>query len=879
MFLGSGVVKVTVGTGGSGYASPPTVALAGGGGTGATAVAQMAGTVVQAVVIGNAGTGYTSSPTVSFSGGGGTGAAATATVLSYAGTRPLTMFKGRFNDLYGVDGYGRGFRWDGETPQLEPLGITKPDAFSAPTASGTGNLYVSAVQIIDGGAGYNQPPTAAFTGGGATTQATAAVQIKNGRVSGVTLTGRGTGYTSSPLLTFSGGQGTSAAFTVNVKGYVSGILVTSGGAGYTGTPTLTFGNTQGLTGANVLVSVDADDGVVLGGEVLAAGTGATTTGITAALTGGGATTQAQVTPVITYTVHAISVANSGTGYLVPPVITIVPDAADPGGGGASAQCAIDTDGRITGVTVLSGGQFSIPPTAIIADSGAKAMATVRNALKGLYKCAIRYLDDTPESQGGPIPSSISELQDVDCSAGYAQLTWALNNHAMESRVHAIELWRTTADQAVALYRVARIDKVGGVLPNTAYVDTLTDADLLDVTRDTTSSNTSSKYGFMPIVLPSGALNARRFDPPPTNMAVACMFQDRAWYAVDTTGAKPNSLYYSEVDEPESVPESNELVVQENVPDSDAIAALIPLGSSLLLAQHRHIYKLTYVAQPLFDAAIQLVSYRGVLNSRCWDVFAGVAFAADDYGLYAFDGGREDAISAPIDDYWRDGIIDFSKSKYFYVKVSPQERVVRFFYCRATDGTYPRRALCFSLATQAWWEEEFAQALPHACVAQASGQQRVLYGGEAGAFLKSGGLVDATTSGGAQAVAYQYRSPPMALVNEKGARSVSVLYTPTAGTHSLNLGLHYNNSSSPRANAVATDRGGGFTTATGSTVATLNLAAARSPLGDATGQATAHFAGRVDERSAGADRHVAIAFSGAQQSDAVRLHAVTIEGVS
>lgn len=877
MLLGSGVVKVTVGTGGSGYSGTPTVTISGGGGTGATAVAQMAGTVVQAVVVGNAGTGYTSQPSVAFAGGGGSGAAATATVLSYAGTRPLTMFKGRFNDLYGIDGYGRGFRWDGDTPQLEPLGITKPQNFTAPIASGTGNSFITAVQIIDGGAGYNLPPTAAFTGGGATTQAQASVQIKNGRVSGITLTNRGAGYTGSPSLTFTGGQGTSAAFTVNVKGFVSGVTISSPGAGYTGTPTLTFGNTQGLTGANVVISVDTDTGVVVGADVLAGGTGATTTGVTAALTGGGATTQALVTPALTYTVQSISVANSGTGYFVPPVVTIVPAADDQGGGGASAQCSVDTDGRITGVTVLSGGQFSIPPTATIADSSAKAMATVRAALKGTYQCAIRYLDDTPESQGGPIPSSISDLRDVDCSAGYAQLTWSFNNHAMESRVHAIELWRTTADQSVALYRVARIDKVGGVLPNTSYVDTLTDADLLDVDRDTTAGNVTSKYGFMPIVLPSGALNARRFDPPPTNMAVACMFQDRAWYAVDTTGAKPNSLYYSEVDEPESVPDSNELIVQENVPDSDAIEALIPLGSFLVVAQRRHLYKLTYVAQPLFDAAIQLVSYRGVINSRCWDVFAGVMFAADDYGLYAFDGGREEAISATIDDYWRDGLIDFTKAKYFYLKVNPQERVVRFFYCRSTDGTYPKRALCFSLATQAWWEEEFAQSLPHACVAKASGQQRVLYGGEAGGFLRSGGLVDSTAAGGTQAVAYQYRSPPIALTNEKGARSVSFLYTPTSGPHSLNLGLHYNNSSSPRANAIASDRGDGFTTTTGSTVASLNLSATRSALGTATGKATAYFSGRVDDRSSGADRHVAIAFSGTQQSDAVRLHGVTVEG--
>lgn len=876
MQLASGVVKVSVGTGGSGYSSAPTVSLSGGGGTGAAAVAQMAGTVVQGVVITNAGTGYTSAPSVAFSGGGGSGAAGTATVLSYAGTRPITFFKGRWNDMYGVDGHGRGFRWDGDTPQLEALGISKPLTFAAPVGSTASQKnFVSAVQILDGGSGYGGVPTVTFSGGGATTQAAGVAILANGRVNGVTLSNRGAGYTAAPQITFAGGQGTIAAFTCNVLGSVVGLECSDSGAGYTGEPTITFNNTQGLTGANVLISVDTDSGLVIGANILAGGTGATTTGITASLTGGGASTQAKVAPIMEYSVNAVSVANSGTGYMSPPVITFVPHPTDPGGGGASATCAVNATGQITGVTVLAGGRYRIPPTAVIADSAAKAVAVIKPTIKGIYQCAIRYLDDTPESQGGPIPSSISELREVDATAGFQSLTWNLNNHGMESRVHAIELWRTTADQSVVLYRVARIDKISGELPNTAYVDTLTDHDLLDVDRDTTSGNVKGKYGLMPIVLPSGQVNARRFDPPPENMAVACMFQDRAWYSVDTTGAKPNSLYYSEIDEPESVPEGNELVVQENAVDSDAIVALIPFGSMLLIAQSRHIYRLQYVAQPIIDASITLASYRGVINSRCWDTFGGVAFIADDYGLYAFDGSREDAISAPIDNYWRDGIIDFSKRTYFYVKASPQERVVRFFYLRSTDGTYPTRALCYSLATQTWWEETFAQALPHAAATSIGQKQSVIYGGEAGSLLKSAGKLDATTAGSTAAIPYQFRSSPLALTDEKGNRSVGVVYTPTPET--LNLALHYNNSPTPRANAVAANRGDGFVVETGSTVATLNMASDRSALGTATGVARASFSGRVDDQSAGGDRHIAIAISGSQATGSVQLHALTVAG--
>jgi hypothetical protein len=378
------------------------------------------------------------------------------------------------------------------------------------------------------------------------------------------------------------------------------------------------------------------------------------------------------------------------------------------------------------------------------------------------------------------------------------------------------------------------------------------------------------------------LNARRFDPPPENMAVACMFQDRAWYAVDTSGDKPNSMYFSEVDEPESVPNSNELILQENAGDSDAIVALIPYGSSMLIAQHRHIYRLSYVAQPIFDAAIQLISYRGALTWRCWDVYAGIVFIVDSYGMYAINGSAEEAISAPIDNYWRDGIIDFSKSKFFFVKVDQKERVVRFFYCRSTDGTYPPRALCYGLATQAWWEEEFPVGVAHGVSAKVGNQQGILYGADTGKLLKTSGLADATVSG-STSVAYKMVSPPMELMSgsraDNGSRSVSLLYTPTTDATTIGVGVHFNNSTAARTNAIDTNRGAGFATTAGNAFASLNMSADRSPLGAANGKATAYIAGRLDDWSAGADRHMAVAITGAQSGAAVRIHGITVDGVT
>lgn len=75
-----GVATVT--SGGTGYTTAPTVALTGGGGTGATATATVSGGVVTGVTITNKGSGYTSAPAVSFTGGAGTGASATISLAA-----------------------------------------------------------------------------------------------------------------------------------------------------------------------------------------------------------------------------------------------------------------------------------------------------------------------------------------------------------------------------------------------------------------------------------------------------------------------------------------------------------------------------------------------------------------------------------------------------------------------------------------------------------------------------------------------------------------------------------------------------------------------------------------------------------------------------
>ena len=998
-----GLVKIYVTTGGTNYTSPPTVTITGG--NGATAQAHIAGKRVESVAIVSAGTGFTGTPTIAFSGGGGTGAAATA--YAYTGAlRPISFFKGRFSDLYGVDGMGRGFRWNGSDAAVERIGLHKPAAGPAVTQSTSAVVgHISRIQLVQGGAGYHAPPTVTLTGGSPSTPATARALISNGRVSSIIVTNRGVGYQSPPSVSFSGGIGTGAAFTVNVSGRVSGVLVSASGTGYTTSPSVTgtvattsntitaftaginsgtvtfqnaaastfarvsagtrnvtmafvagtdtqftvavttfpasgaatlysggelsspyhgmlagstfrfssisggaglttgvdyyvvsagantftagtavsghtaiftsditggvitippprveFGTGQGLSGAVARADIDAF-GRISDVRVLFGGTGATTTGLTASIVGGGGT-GASLSPQLTYSVSSVSVATAGSGYFTPPVITFRAATNDPFGSGAAVTSLVNTTGNLTGTSLVSGGEYSQPPTAIILDTTAKAQATVSQALQGKYQCAIRYIDDTPLTARGPIPSSISDLVEIDIPTPSESLTWTLTHYGVDDRVAAVELWRSTTDQSVSLFRVATIKRSDPNWSGT-YVDTFSDLDLIDTDRD--------GFGVMPIVLPSGQLNARRFGVPPGEFAVATMFQDRAWYAVDTSGEKPNSLYYSETDEPESVPRENEIVVQDNTLEPDVIVGLIPFGTQLLIGQTSRLHALSYVSQPVLDASIMLVAYRGMLNSRCGDVLTGVAVIADSVGMYAFDGNNAEAISVPVDDYWRDNIIDFSKAAKFHVRCDSSTMTARFFYCRSTDQE-PIRALCYCFATKAWWEETYATPVTATCATVIAQKTAILYAGSDGTLRKQSGLTDSGT-----AIPYKMRTGNLTLSTERGDRSVAFIYRPTTANSTLAVGLHFNNSPTARPNAIATDTGTGFTTVQGSTVAQLNMNKSRSSLGDANGFAQAPYSGRVDDRSAGGDKHVAVDVGGEQGADSVSLFAMRVAG--
>jgi autotransporter-associated beta strand protein len=145
------VTAVKVTTPGSAYTSAPTVAITGGGGTGATGTALLG--VNQASFTINGGTTvYSTAPSVTITDGGGTGATATA-VLTAGVVSGIT-----------ITSPGTGFT---SAPSIAFTGgvVTTPGTDPTGTGNAT-NFVVSAVIVTAAGSAYATEPAIAFTGGG-----------------------------------------------------------------------------------------------------------------------------------------------------------------------------------------------------------------------------------------------------------------------------------------------------------------------------------------------------------------------------------------------------------------------------------------------------------------------------------------------------------------------------------------------------------------------------------------------------------------------------------------------------------------------------------------------------------------------------------------
>ncbi len=190
------------------------------------------------------------------------------------------------------------------------------------------------------------------------------------------------------------------------------------------------------------------------------------------------------------------------------------------------------------------------------------------------------------------------------------------------------------------------------------------------------------------------------DPAPT----ATSTQRR--YAIRPMECERNAIYYSEPDEPQSVPRTNIITIQEQAEDEDEIVGIHAFGPYLYVLKEHHIYTVSFVRQPRIDAQARLLCHRGAFNKNCWDTHEGVAYLMDSEGCYVMGmNGAFESISDSIQDLWRDGTIDVTNTYWFHVKVDARAGVVRYYVRFTGDlGTRPRRALCYNIRTGAWWTE-------------------------------------------------------------------------------------------------------------------------------------------------------------------------------
>ena len=210
------VTSINIDNAGINYdaASPPTITISGGSGTGATASVTVDGSISE-ITVDAGGSGYTSSPLVSIVGGGGSGAAATAIITKGAVSRIL------IND--GGTGYT-------SKPSISIVGGGGSGAAGSASVRGP----IKSISIDNGGSSYTSKPSVVLSSG---TGAVAQAIVQNGRIISIAIISAGQGYTTAPEVTIQGdGFGAVARASIDVDGEnagrVTGIEIINRGIGY-----------------------------------------------------------------------------------------------------------------------------------------------------------------------------------------------------------------------------------------------------------------------------------------------------------------------------------------------------------------------------------------------------------------------------------------------------------------------------------------------------------------------------------------------------------------------------------------------------------------------------------------------------------------------
>jgi hypothetical protein len=374
-------------------------------------------------------------------------------------------------------------------------------------------------------------------------------------------------------------------------------------------------------------------------------------------------------------------------------------------------------------------------------------------------------------------SDFSPIVDIDADVNgtgrASRFDWSLTGVTPPPRADHVEFYRTSGDQSLVFYRLNLYGTVSSSTIALVGTDGLSDEELFDLERP--------NYAALPVVLPNGSLNAFRFGLARSDMAVAVSYQDRLWYAVSTSGADTNTVFFSEYDEFESCPDTNELPLQNNLRTTDYITALVPFGSTLLAMQTAHAYSIAYNTDPAVDPVVQLQGHRGCLCQQTWDVFDDMLYVADERGIYRMArSGAIESLSEVVRNVFDEGQINFAYRRNFFLKVDQVAGVLRFFYTpTGVNSEFPTTALCFHIANGAWWTESWPNALTCATdFRPTNARERSIYGAADGSAYDFSGTRDfayrdivsvAVTNGG-----FGYTSPPTVTVTASTGRGASFL---------------------------------------------------------------------------------------------------------
>jgi hypothetical protein len=362
------IIGLDVIQGGSGYITPPTITITGGGGSGAvyTAVIDSGSGQLIGTDLVSRGTGYTSTPTVTVTGGSGSGAIIKA-VLNKATSGAQRLEDAIFYVLTDEFNVYKCLDNNNNSPstvkpvgtQIEPIilsdGYIWKYMYNVPI--GLRNKFLTGDQIPVSSALTNQ-------------------FYNNGTLDTITIFNKGAGYASATILV--NGDGYREADPI----YIETVSAINGGSGFT-TPTISFSDP--ITNASVFI---ASSSVFLGQkifnstkdfyEVITAGTlglnepthvnGIVRNG-TAVLKYLGTTatatltvTSGQITGInLIGSLRDVTMITSGTGYTSTPPVTIT------GGGGSGAQAVAKMfNGTVLYVSVTNqGANYTSDPTIII----------------------------------------------------------------------------------------------------------------------------------------------------------------------------------------------------------------------------------------------------------------------------------------------------------------------------------------------------------------------------------------------------------------------------------------------------------------------------------------------------------------------------------